>query len=311
MKLKNKTKDALGWYLMMMIPILGTFLFSVVPLFNTVTGSIQNSAGNFVGTTNYSILFDNNEFRQGVGNTFYMGILALLFNIPISFSFANILNNIVKGKSFFKTIFLLPIIMSMITVALMFKFLFSADPNSLANTVVQLLGFEKMGWFNDPATARETVVLMNLWKNIGYNTILFFAGLQNIPQEHYEAAYIDGAGTFQQWIHITIPSMRNTFIFVYITMCINVLKRFSDVFAISGEFGEPAGSLHTIMSFIYKNSFSTRFSKDLGAAASASIVMFVLIAIITLLNTIITNDENLSLKIKKLLKGLKNEKARS
>lgn len=292
MRKKLQLLDQGGWYLLLSISILGTVVFSVYPLIETIIDSLVNPSGEFVGFTNYKILFQDIEFRQSFINTVYMGVLALLINIPLSFMFANMINNIVRGRNFFKTVFLLPIIMSMVTVALMFKFVFAADPNSIANAFLGLFGIKPIAWFNDPNLSRQSVVMMNLWKNVGYNVILFFAGLQNVRKDYYEAAQIDGAGTFQQWVSITIPCMRNTFIFVYITMCINVLKRFSDVYAISGEFGEPAGSLHTLMLYIYRKSFSTRFSKDLGAASSASIILFIFIIMITILNFILTRDKD-------------------
>ena len=131
MKLSYRQRDALGWYLLMFLPILGTIVFSILPLFETAKSSFTNASGAFVGMTNYTILSRDIEFKQGLVNTFYMGLLGVLINIPLSFIIANILNNITRGKNFFKTLFLLPIVMSMVTVALLFQFIFSPDANSV------------------------------------------------------------------------------------------------------------------------------------------------------------------------------------
>ena len=288
---KLKLLSTLEWYLLIMVPVFGTVVFSIIPLFLTFANSLQNMAENFVGLVNYELLFANSEFQQAFGNTIYMGILGILMNIPLAFVLATMLNNVNRGKSFYKICFLLPLIMSMVTVALLFKFIFSADPNSIANSVLRFFGAAPRGFFNDPTMSRETVVFMAVWKGIGYNVILFFAGLQTLPREYYEAAQIDGANEFKQWFYITIPCMRNIFIFVYITTAINVLRRFTDVFTVGGEPGAPAGSMFTIMMFIYRNSFSTRWSRDLGAGSAASVVLFFLIITITMINVYLTEGD--------------------
>ena len=290
MKSKIAIKETIEWYLLVSVPVIGTVAFSVIPLLMTISDSMRNISGSFVGFINYSILFTDIEFKQSVGNTLYMGILGMLLNIPLAFVLATMLNNIKHGKSFFKVSFLLPMIMSMVTVSLLFKFIFSAHPNSIANSVLRLFSVAPMGFFNDPAMSRESVIFMAVWKGIGYNVILFFAGLQTIPKEYYEAAQIDGANEFHQWFRITIPCMSNIFTFVYITTAINVLKRFADVYAISNEFGSPAGSLFTIMLFIFRKSFSTRWAKDLGLGSAASIILFLIIIIITIINLNITEN---------------------
>jgi len=103
---------------------------------------------------------------------------------------------------------------------------------------------------------------------------------------------VDGANEFKQWIHITIPGIKNTFTFVFVTSTIAALKRFTDVYAISGEYGNPAGSLYTLMLYIYRNSFSTLNYKDLGRASAASIVMFVVIMAVTLMQLKFTSGDN-------------------
>ncbi len=282
----------LEWYLLIAIPLIGTLIFNVVPLFQTIVNSMSNSQSQFIGFTNYGITFKDYEFKQSVFNTLYMGILGVFLNIPIAFTLANMLNNIPKGKNVYKVFFLLPLITSIVTVAILFKFIFSPDKASIANYVISLIGMQPLGWFNDVNMSRETLVMMALWKGIGYNVILFFAGLQTVPTELYEAATIDGANERQKWRYITIPCMRNTFIFVYITSCIAVLKRFADVYAVSSEYGNPGGTLFTIILYIYRKSFSTLFYKDLGVASAASVVLFILILVITAINYFLTERDD-------------------
>ena len=119
----SKTKKILSWYLLLLIPLTGTVVFNVYPLLRTLGTSLENIKGTFIGFTNYKILFGNDEFKKDVVNTLYMAVLGVGFNVPIAFIIANMLNHVRRGKNVFKVIFLLPMIMSMVTVATLFKYL--------------------------------------------------------------------------------------------------------------------------------------------------------------------------------------------
>ncbi|MEY8355065.1 sugar ABC transporter permease [Lachnospiraceae bacterium 54-53] len=233
--------------------------------------------GKWIGSTNYNIMFRSDEFRQTVINTLYMAVLGVIFNIPMAFVIASLLNGIGRGKGIYRVIFLLPMVMSMVTVVTLFKYLMLPGEEGVFNYILGFLGMEPGLWLNGTGTARESVVFIAVWKGIGYNIILFFAGLQGIPADMYEAAEIDGANSFKKWLYITIPASKSTFTFVLITSSIAALKRFTEVYAVSRESGNPAGKLETLMLYIYKNSFSTVNYKDEGLAAAASVVLFLII----------------------------------
>ncbi len=289
---KNRLKNYVSWYILLIIPILGTFIFNIYPLVNTFTDSFQNMKNIFIGTINYDIMFHDTEFRQSIINTLYMAVLGVGFNIPIAFVIANMLNSIPKSKNIFKVVFLLPMIMSMVTVAILFKYIFMPDEDGIANYFLSFFGIAPKGFFNDPGMARESVVTMAIWKGVGYNIIMFFAGLQTVSKELYEAAEIDGANEWKKFSRITIPCMKNTFTYVLITSTISALKRFAEVYAVSGEYGSPSGALNTMMLYIYKKSFSTLNYKDIGLASAASVTLFLIILLITALNYYLTEKEN-------------------
>jgi ABC-type sugar transport system permease subunit len=301
---KVKKKDYWGWYLLILVPITGTVVFNIYPLVQTFVDSFHNMKGLFIGMVNYRIMFGDPVFVQSFVNTLFMALLGVGFNIPIAFVVANMLNLLPRGKGFFKVVFLLPMIMSMVTVAILFKFLMMPDESGIFNFIRSLFGLGTVGFLNDPSMARQSLVVMAIWKGVGYNIIIFFAGLQAVPRELYEAARIDGANEWKQWISITIPSMKNSFIFVLITSTISALKRFTDVYAVSGETGNPAGALNTLMLYIYKNSFSTLNYKNLGLATAASIILFVVIMFFTLLNFFVTRDHEAA-KAKRVAASLK------
>ena len=283
-----------GWYVMLLIPIIGTLAFNIGPLVVLIANSFQNTAGTYIGTVNYGILLSDSEFHDALVNTLYMGVLGVFISVPVAFFWAYMLNRVPALKNAFKTIYLLPMVMSVVSAAMIFKFIFSADPAGMANFVLSKLGIPPQGWFAAINQARETVIVYTLWKSLGYSIILFYAGLQTLPTELYEASDIDGANEWHKLRYVIIPCMRNTLVFVYITNSIGALKRFADVYAISSEYGYPANRLITLMLYVYRKSFSTLFYKDTGVAASASVVLFLLILVITLINFKATGEsENL------------------
>jgi ABC-type sugar transport system permease subunit len=274
--------------------MVGTLVFNFYPLIQTMVTSLQNMNGKFIGFTNYRIMFASSEFKQTVINTLYMAVLGVAFNIPLAFIIASLLNNIGRGKGIYRVIFLLPMVMSMVTVVTLFKYLMLPNEEGVFNYIIGILGFEPSLWLNGTGTARESVVFIAVWKGIGYNVILFFAGLQGIPADMYEAAEIDGANSFKKWLYITIPASKSTFTFVLITSTIAALKRFTEVYAVSMETGNPAGRLETLLLYIYKNSFSTLNYKDEGLAGAASVVLFLIILAATLVNSHLTKEKEVS-----------------
>lgn len=285
-----KTRRYMSWYQLLLVAIIGTLVFNFYPLIETFITSIKNMNGNFIGFTNYKILFSSDEFRQSIINTLYMAVLGVGLNVPLAFIIASVLNSIAHGKGIYRVIFLLPMVMSMITVVTLFKYMMMPSSDGIFNYILSFFGVAPKLWLNDPKAARECVVLIAVWKGIGYNIILFFAGLQGISADMYEAAEIDGANAFKRWLYITIPASKNTFTFVIMTSTIAALKRFTEIYAVSRETGNPAGKLETIMLYIYKNSFSTLNYKDEGLAGAASVILFIIILAATLLNNKLTGE---------------------
>ena len=298
-----KLKRYMSWYRLLLISLVGTLIFNFYPLIATFITSIRNMNGDFIGWTNYKIMFGNADFRQAIVNTLYMAVLGVGFNVPFAFIIASLLNSIGRGKGFYRVIFLLPMVMSMITVITLFKYLMMPTSDGVFNYILSFFGIEPKLWLNDPKTARECLIFIVIWKGIGYNIILFFAGLQGITSEMYEAAEIYGATPLKKWWYITIPSSKATFTFVLMTSTIAALKRFTEVYAVSGETGNPAGMLSTVMLYVYKNSFSTLNYKDEGQAGAASVVLFLIILMATLLNNYLTSEKAETSKKKFRLTG--------
>ncbi|GGE03076.1 carbohydrate ABC transporter permease [Paenibacillus nasutitermitis] len=287
-------KNAVG-YLFMLPLIVGIVVFSIYPMINAFILSMHRSAsgtgGDWVGWANYEFVIADSSFWKSLYNTLYMGALSVLSGVVFSFILATLINNLVSTrlKNVFKAIFFLPNVVSAVATSIVFTFLFYPSREGLLNYFVGWLGMEPIGWFTDPTFAPLSIVLMNLWSALGYNTIIFIAGLQGVPGDLYEAADVDGATPLRKWFYITIPYMRSIFVFMIIIGIINSMKRFTDVWLIGGTAGNPGGSLLTSVLYIYRNAF---LSSQMGVASAASYILFIFILLLTVIMLMFNRKKN-------------------
>ncbi|MBV6716373.1 carbohydrate ABC transporter permease [Paenibacillus chitinolyticus] len=282
---KRFTRNDCMGYLFSAPLILGVLVFAIYPMFAALYMSFQQTtgltlSGNWVGWSNYTYVLQDPIFWQALENTFLMGILSVLFGIGLSFILASLINNLrwTFGKNFFKAVYFLPNVVSAVATSLLFSFLFFPSKEGLLNFVLGWIGLDPVGWFTNPAVSRFSIVLMSLWGALGYNTIIFLAGLQSVPRDLYEAAEVDGASAYSKWLYITIPYLRPIFGFMLIMGTIGGMKRFTDVWLLGGTAGNPGGSLMTVVLYIYRNAF---LAAQMGLATAASYLLFVIILLLT------------------------------
>ncbi len=271
-------------YILIMPMVTGILVFVVYPMLKALLYSFQHTngiSGYFAGLRNYIWIFKDPVFWTAVFNTFYMAILSVIVNLVVCFILASFINALSIGKNLFKAVYFLPNVVSVIAVSILFNFLFYPTEAGPVNYVLGVLGIPAVGWFTSPIIAPLSIVLMGMWRSIGYDTIIFLAGLQSVPRELYEAANVDGAGSLKRWWHITLPSMRPVFVFFIIMATINSLKRFGDVWMIGGVGGNPGGALQTIVLYIYRNAW---VSSDVGVASAAAYMLFLFSLMFTLIN---------------------------
>jgi ABC-type sugar transport system permease subunit len=198
---------------------------------------------------------------------------------------ASLLNNLRFAPKFFKAVYFLPQVTSTVAVALIFGYVF--QPNwGLVNGALRSLGVVDLPlWLADPRPSltgsRAAVTLLAVWVALGYYMLVFQAGLQSIPAQLYDAAVVDGAGALQSWWYITIPSLRPTFVFLFLTGTIDAMSRFSDTWMLGGPGGTPARSLQTIVMYIYQTAFE---SSDFNLASAAAVLLFLIVLALTLIN---------------------------
>lgn len=271
------------WYLFLAPVLLGILLFMVYPVVESFRLSFMKSNGfteSWRGLRNYEIVLTNSLFWKSVWNTFYITFFNILLVIPIAFILASVINSMHYGKNLVKGTFFVSYITPTIAATTVFLFVF--HPQGIANQLIGLLGLGPVSWLTRPVTAQWSVILYAVWKNLGFNMIIFIANLQTVPSELYEAAAIDGSNSVQSWRYITIPQMGSAIVLLTIMGWIGGLQRFSDVYIFgNGTAGSPERALYTMVTFIYDRGFG---SFEFGVAAAAAYILFVIIILFTLIS---------------------------
>ncbi|WP_373233270.1 carbohydrate ABC transporter permease [Cohnella sp.] len=280
-RFRSARESYLFWYLFLLPTGLGIALFMLYPMIESFRLSMtRGSSERFVGFDNYSRVLTSETFYHAVYNTLYITVFQLLIALPVGFIIACLINSLSKGKNFFKVMFYLPNVTSMVAAATVF--LAVLHPEGLLNFALSKLGFSTTIWLAHPITAKWGVILLSVWNWLGFVIIINLANLQSISTDYYEAASVDGATRFQQWRYITIPNMTGSLGVLFIVGWIGGLQRFSDAYMLGGLQGSPARSLHTIVGFVFERGFG---GHEYGLASAASYVLFVFILFITFLNT--------------------------
>ncbi|THV36468.1 carbohydrate ABC transporter permease [Glycomyces buryatensis] len=252
-------------------------LFMLVPIGAGIYLSFTDWAGlgtpEFIGTANYTRLFQDESFGASLANTGFYTVCALIVVLPASLMIAQALNaRGLKLRDFFRLVYFMPVVLSPIIIALIFGLIFDGE-YGLFNAVLEaLFGFGGVSWLTDPLWARIVVVVLVLWRWTGFLTIFFLAGLQNIPQELNEAALVDGAGPVRRFFSITIPILHPVTAFIAVTMLVNTAQIFEEPFLLTN--GGPGESTLSISMFVYRAAF---LRQELGYAAAAGVVMFVIV----------------------------------
>ena len=233
--------------------LLGFTVFFIFPFCLSLAYALMDKpvGGSFVGFANFTGLLRNRAYLRGLINTIrFIGISAPL-NLVFSLAIAMLVNRIHKGRDIFSLIFLIPLVIPSGSMVFFWKTLFSYD--GALNGMLNRFGIAKINWL-DSSLALPVMIFIFLWKNIGYNMVLFLAGLGNIPKDHYEAAWMDGASALHVFSSITIPFLLPTGILALIMSIINSFKIFREIYLITGNY--PQESIYTLQHFM-NNMFSS------------------------------------------------------
>ena len=206
----------------------------------------------FIGTANYTRLVHDRLFWKAIGNTLKFLLLHIPLQLVVSLLLAQLLNQQIRAKSFFRASFFMPVIVSGVVVTILWQQLLGYD-SGLINRLFVNLGMEKTGWLIDPDIAIYSIAVMATWKNVGLYVILFLVGLQTVPTQYYEAAKLEGANRWQQFYHITLPMINPTIFMVVILSTIGGFSLFIEPYIMTG--GGPLNTTLSAVLYIYKQAF--------------------------------------------------------
>lgn len=276
-----------------LIPIVMSFVISFFDW--KITGS-----GEFIGLKNYGTMFHDKVFWQSLLNTFWLVIIVVPASIVFPLFFATLLNQIKRLKSLFRIVYFVPFVTSLVAVSIVWKIMFAeqsglmnsflgwfgisaqkwlAEPRGIFDLLFSAFGVTLPGWMGGPSLALFSIIIMTIWKSLGYNTIIYLSGLQNIPKDYYEAADIDGAGKLRQFFRITLPLVSPTTFYVLLMTTIVSFQTFAQVYLMTDK-GGPLNTTKLIVYYIYEKGFD---SLDMGYASAVALFLFVFILGLTIL----------------------------
>lgn len=256
MKAKRKNKDGM-WALFFLAPaIIGLCVFTVYPLFESFHISLTSwdlfSDKVFIGFKNYIDFFKDPTGRKVFRNTIVFTIIVVPLQLIVSFFLAVALNQKIRGMRFFRGAFFLPTIASMVSISIVWQWLFNTD-FGIINYVIKLFGGSGINWLTSTRYSLWTIIIVSCWKGMGYHMMIFLAGLQAVPSTYYEAAEMDGCVGLRRLVKIVIPLIKPTILYSSITCIINSMQVFDQVMIITG--GGPARSSSVLIQYLYENAF--------------------------------------------------------
>ncbi len=260
--------------------MLGIFFF--LPFFQTLIMSFFDYSKDFynpifVWFNNYGEILASDVFKKSVLNAFWFLILCVPFLVVFPLFVAILIDQKIKFANLYKLIIYIPVVVSIVVVAIAFKWLY--QPDGLLNYFLSFIKIEPIGWLNNPNVAMASVALVTIFKGIGYYMMIYLAALMSVPKELYEAAEIDGANPFLKHMTVTIPHLLPTIALVSTISSISALKVFVEIYVMTK--GGPLDSTKTLVYYIYEKAFE---NLDLGIASSACVVLLVLVMIFSTIN---------------------------
>jgi multiple sugar transport system permease protein len=251
-----------------------SFMFSFQ---DYMTISVDRS---WIGLENYNDALSDPTFQKALRNTLVFALVRVPIVTVLSLGVALMLHNINRAKGIFRMLYFMPFVTSGVAIAWVFKFLYL--PNfGLFTKLFDALNIPRVYFLGDPHTALASIIAVTIWAGVGYYALLFLAGLEDIPQEFYEAAMVDGASAWQRFRRITLPLLNRTTVLVVVLCLISSLQNFTFVRLMSKDgFGGPLNSTITMSLMIYKEAF---FSLRMGRASAIAVIFFAIVLVVTLL----------------------------
>ncbi|MBM7785435.1 carbohydrate ABC transporter permease [Tenggerimyces flavus] len=278
-----RRRESLAGVLFTLPWILSLIAFTAYPVLASVFYSFTEYSvvqpPEWVGLANYERMFTNDpQFWIAVQNSAYYALISVPLGLVMSLVLALILNFGAKGIGFYRTLFYLPVLAPPVVATIVFMLMFSPD-SGLVNTILRGVGLPTPGWLDDPSWSKPTLIILSLWA-LGASTLVFLAGLKEVPMSLLEAAAIDGAGPVRRFWHVTIPLLSPVILFNLVMGVINSFQVFTSAFIAGGTAGEPLDSTLMYVVLIYRSAF--RYFA-MGYASALSVILFLAVLVVTLL----------------------------
>ena len=269
-------------YLFLLPAVLVLVVFFFIPFFQTIGLSFFNYSDsiynpNYAGIKNYIQILHNPVFYKVMLNTLIYLIVAVPVLAIFPLFLAVLINQKIRAITLYKILIYLPVIVSIVVAAIAFKWLYAQD--GILNYFMQMLRLPAIGWLTDPKYSIYSVIILTIWKGIGYYMMIYLASLMSVPKELYEACDIDGANFWQKHLTVTIPHLMPTIALVSTISSISAMKIFAEIYVMTK--GGPLNSTKTIVYYIYEKAFE---NLDLGYASAMAVILLVIVMIFSLLN---------------------------
>ena len=278
--------------ILMLLPALVLILvFLIVPIVLTFILAFTNARlispepARFIGVDNFVRLFGSDTFWASLRNTVIFAVVIVPFQSALALVLAFLVNTKTRGTNFFRTVYFLPVVTSIVVVSMLWLFLY--QPNGLINALLAKIGIQGPDWLGNPNTALLAIIILSAWQAVGFHMVIWLSGLQTIPGELYEAADLDGANTWQKFAHVTWPGLRQTRTFILITITISAFALFSQVNLMTD--GGPLDATTTLVYQAVRTGFQ---QQQTGYASAISLVFFVLVLAVSLIQRYLTRDKD-------------------
>lgn len=271
------------WAVVMLLPnFIGFMMFLFIPIVAAFVLSFMEydviSPMKFIGLANYIEMFKDPIVAETLRNTLVYTIIVVPVGMVLSLTLAVALDQNIAGRRIFRAVYFLPSITSMVAVAVVWQWIYNPE-FGLLNYVLSWFGIDGPSWLSSSKTSLLSIAIVGIWKGLGYNMLLFLAGLQGISNSYYEAARLDGANKFQEFRYVTFPMLRPTTFFIFIMSIIGSFQVFDSVMLMTG--GEPGRSSSVLVHYLYQNAFEYF---RMGYACAIAYLLFFIVVTLTLIN---------------------------
>ncbi|MCD7822763.1 MAG: sugar ABC transporter permease [Oscillospiraceae bacterium] len=265
-------------------PLIKTFVMSFMEDYNLV-----NDTYTAINLENYKELFSDATFLAALKNTGIYVIFVVPISVILSLIIAVFINDVVRGKAIFQTLYFLPYVTSVIAIGLVWRWMFNSN-YGLINSILNLFGIDSIGWLNETKYAMPALIIFSVWKSLAFNILIFLSGLQTIPQDIYRAARVDSTPKMRVFFRLTVPQMKPIIVYAFMMGFISAFKVYNEVYSLfGGTRAGPANSAITVVYYIYAKFYN---SYRYGIAAAAAVVLFVIIFVFTMIERYVTRDRD-------------------